>query len=140
MSSFDPFNQEELWREPTTGPERRTPETSCTLDSFNTAPVDSEPDEKIVDNTTEQRNTEPELEINMVQPDTVMQPPTTQLKPIKLKINPLKPFSGKRDEFDKFLQDVTLYLELNDEIYNSNKKKIVYALSFSKITSQDTKS
>ena len=61
-----------------------------------------------------------------------MQPPvvTNELKPIELKINPPKPFSGKRDEFDKFLQDVTLYLELNNEIYNSDKKKIAYTLSF----------
>ena len=61
-----------------------------------------------------------------------MQPPvvTHESKPIKLKINPPKPFSGKRDEFDKFLQDVTLYLEVNDEIYNSDKKKIAYTLSF----------
>ena len=68
----------------------------------------------------------------MVQPDADMQPPvvTNELKPIKLKINPPKPFSGRRDEFDKFLQDVTLYLELNDEIYDSNKKKIAYTLSF----------
>ena len=66
----------------------------------------------------------------MVQPDTVMQPPITEPKPIELKINPLKPFSGKRDEFNKFLQDITLYLELNDEIYNSDKKKIAYTLSF----------
>ena len=66
----------------------------------------------------------------MVQPDTVMQPLTTELKPIELKINPPKPFFRKRDEFDKFLQDVTLYLELNDEIYNSDKKKIAYTLSF----------
>ena len=55
---------------------------------------------------------------------------TTCAKPTELKINPPKPFSGKRDEFDKFLQDVILYLELNDEIYDNNKKKIAYTLSF----------
>ena len=55
---------------------------------------------------------------------------TTSTKPTKLKINPPKPFSGKRDEFDKFLQDVILYLELNDEIYDNDKKKITYTLSF----------
>ena len=54
---------------------------------------------------------------------------TNEPKPTELKINPQKPFSGKRDEFDKFLQDVTLYLELNDKIYNSDKKKIAYTLS-----------
>ena len=131
LSSFDPFNQEELWREPTTGPEQQTSETTHTSDSFNTAPVNSKLDERIVDNTTEQRNTETDLEINMAQPNSDMQPPVTnRSKPIELKINPLKPFSRKRDEFGKFLQDVTLYLEVNNEIYNSNKKKIAYTLSF----------
>jgi hypothetical protein len=56
--------------------------------------------------------------------------PMPAAKPTELKINPPKPFSGKRDEFDKFIQDVTLYLELNDEIYNDDKKKIAYTLSF----------
>ena len=55
---------------------------------------------------------------------------TTSVKPTELKINPPKPFSRKRDEFDKFLQDVILYLELNDEIYDNDKKKIAYTLSF----------
>ena len=55
---------------------------------------------------------------------------TTSVKPTELKINPLKPFSGKRDEFDKFLQDVILYLELNDEIYDNDKKMIAYTLTF----------
>ena len=68
----------------------------------------------------------------MVQPDEDMQPPvvTNEPKPIELKINPTKPFSRERDEFDKFLQDVTLHLKLNDEIYNNDKKKIAYILSF----------
>lgn len=52
------------------------------------------------------------------------------IKPTELKINPPKPFTGKREEFDRFLQDVNLYLELNDEMYNTDKKKIAYALSF----------
>ena len=55
---------------------------------------------------------------------------TASVKPTELKINPPKPFSGKRDEFDKFLQDIILYLELNNEIYDNDKKKIAYTLSF----------
>jgi hypothetical protein len=55
---------------------------------------------------------------------------TTVTKPIELKLSPPKPFSGKRDEFDQFLQDVMLYLELNEEIYNTDKKKIAFTLSF----------
>ena len=62
---------------------------------------------------------------------------TTSARPTELKINPPKPFSGKRDEFDKFLQDVILYLELNDKIYE-NDKKITYTLSF--MNEEDTAS
>ena len=54
LYSFDLFNQEELWREPTTKPEQRTPETAHMTDSFNTAPVDSESDKLTVDNTTKE--------------------------------------------------------------------------------------
>ena len=67
-----------------------------------------------------------------VNPFTFPPPVTTtitSIKPTELKINPPKPFSGKIDEFDKFLQDVILYLELNNKIYDNNKK-IAYTLSF----------
>ena len=63
-------------------------------------------------------------------PPSVTTVTTTSAKPTELKINPPKPFSRKRDEFDKFPQDVILYLELNDEIYDNDKKKIAYTLSF----------
>lgn len=51
-------------------------------------------------------------------------------KPTELKLSPPKHFTGKRDEFDRFLQDVLLYLDVNEEIYNTDKKKIAFALSF----------
>lgn len=56
--------------------------------------------------------------------------PTTTGKASELKLNQPKPFTGRRDEIDDFLQDITLYLEINDEIYETDKKKIGYALSF----------
>jgi len=62
------------------------------------------------------------------QPDVDMKDGTT--KPTELKLSPPKTFSGKRDEYDRFLQDILLYLKLNDEVYNTNKKKIAYTLSF----------
>ena len=58
--------------------------------------------------------------------------PQTTTKAAELKLNQLKPFTGKRNEIDDFLQDVALrlYLEINDEIYNTDKKKIGYTLTF----------
>ena len=62
----------------------------------------------------------------------------SEKKPSELKLNQLKPFTGKRTEFDGFLQDVKLYLDINKDIYNTDKKKIGYALSF--INEDDAKS
>jgi hypothetical protein len=56
--------------------------------------------------------------------------PVAPVKPIELKLNQPKPFNGKRDEVDDFLQDVSLYLEINSEIYDTDEKKIAYALTF----------
>ena len=54
----------------------------------------------------------------------------SEKKPSELKLNQPKPFTGKWTEFDGFLQDVKLYLNINEDIYNTDKKKIGYALSF----------
>ena len=54
----------------------------------------------------------------------------SEKKTSKLKLNQLKPFTGKWTEFDDFLQDIELYLDINEDIYNTDKKKIGYALSF----------
>ena len=37
---------------------------------------------------------------------------------------------GKRGELDKFIQDVCLYININKGIYDTDKKKIGYVLSF----------
>ena len=54
----------------------------------------------------------------------------SEKKTSELKLNQPKPFTGKRAEFDDFLQDIELYLDINKDIYNIDKKKIRYALSF----------
>ena len=143
-----------MWRAPTTETER-TPETTNTQDSFTTAPVLTEPTERFFDELIKQTKPKTELDIQVMATteggpsdhEMPLEPsnpfastaggsnlfgrplPSTE-KPTELKINPPKPFSGKRNEFEKFLQDVTLYLELNNEIYNNDKKKIAYTLSF----------
>ena len=48
----------------------------------------------------------------------------------EVKLNLPKVFSGKRTELNKFLQDVLVYLTVNKEVYNNDKKKIVYLLLF----------
>ena len=53
----------------------------------------------------------------------------SEKKTSELKLNQPKPFTGKQTEFDDFLQDIELYLDINEDIYNTNKK-IGYALSF----------
>ena len=52
------------------------------------------------------------------------------LNPKEIRINLPKEFSGLQSEAGPFLQDVTLYLTLNQEVYNNDNKKIIFALSF----------
>ena len=48
----------------------------------------------------------------------------------ELKLNQPKLFTGKREDLKKFLQDVRLYLYVNDKVYDNDTKKILFALSF----------
>jgi hypothetical protein len=48
----------------------------------------------------------------------------------KIRLNPLTPFTGKRSNFILFLQDVYVYLKVNQLIYNNNEKKISFILSY----------
>jgi hypothetical protein len=48
----------------------------------------------------------------------------------EVKMNPPKPFTGKREDLKKFLQDTSLYILVNDKIYDTDVKKIAFALSF----------
>jgi hypothetical protein len=47
--------------------------------------------------------------------------------PDKIKLNPLTPFTGKRNEFILFMQDVYIYLK---QTYDNNDKKIFFILSY----------
>ena len=59
-------------------------------------------------------------------------------RPTELKLAPPKPFTGNREDLNRFLLDLNLYLMVNHEIYNTSFKKIGYTLSF--MTSGDAKS
>jgi len=48
----------------------------------------------------------------------------------EIRINFPKEFSGAQHETTSFLQDISLYLTLNHDVYDDDNKKIVFALSF----------
>jgi len=54
----------------------------------------------------------------------------TNLKEIKM--NTLTPFSGEQKKLDNFLLKVEMYQMMNDRVYNTDRKKIIFALSFMK--------
>ena len=54
--------------------------------------------------------------------------PTTSTKEIRIRTP--SDFTGDRTRTAKFLQEVKLYLRVNHGIYNTDKKKIIFALSF----------
>ena len=51
-------------------------------------------------------------------------------RPTELKMKQPSPFNGDREETNRFIQDIGMYLIINEEIYNSDKKKIAFLLSF----------
>src|ERR1700678_3013830 len=56
--------------------------------------------------------------------------PSHSNKMKELRINPPTHFTGNRDDLDNFIQDCTLYLTLNRAIYETDKKKIIFMLSY----------
>src|ERR1700678_4568433 len=60
--------------------------------------------------------------------DVVMNDNDSKIKEVKL--NPPKPFDGKRENLRKFIQDGELYLMINKKIYDDDLKKIGFFLSF----------
>ena len=41
-----------------------------------------------------------------------------------------KPFTGKRQDLKKFMQDVQLYIQMNNKIYATELERIIFTLSF----------
>jgi hypothetical protein len=48
----------------------------------------------------------------------------------ELNLNKPEPFDGNRDNFKKFLQNVEVYMDINNETYNNDLRKIAFVLSF----------
>ena len=52
------------------------------------------------------------------------------ITPKEIWINTPKTFNGDRNNLNKFIQSCSVYLDLNAKIFNSNKKKILFILSY----------
>ena len=50
-------------------------------------------------------------------------------KETEIKLNILKPFTGKREELKKFLQNCRLYLQVNKKKYDNDLVKIAFILA-----------
>jgi hypothetical protein len=48
----------------------------------------------------------------------------------KIKLNTPTPFTGKQNKFVLFMQDIYIYLKVNQHIYDDNDKKISFILSY----------
>jgi hypothetical protein len=59
--------------------------------------------------------------------DTIL---TTPKASDQIKLNTPTPFTGKRNKFVLFMQDIYIYLKVNQHIYNNNDKKISFILSY----------
>jgi hypothetical protein len=55
---------------------------------------------------------------------------TTTKASEKIKLNPPNPFSGRRNEFVLFMQDIYIYLKVNQYLYDNDNKKISFILSY----------
>jgi Domain of unknown function (DUF4939) len=48
----------------------------------------------------------------------------------ELNLNKPEAFNGNQDGFKEFLQNIEVYMDVNNETYNNNLRKIVFVLSF----------
>jgi hypothetical protein len=52
--------------------------------------------------------------------------------PREIKLSSPTPFSGNPDKTSKFLQELELYVTMNQSIYDTSAKKVIFALCFMK--------
>ncbi len=63
---------------------------------------------------------------------TPMTTPAATTTSKEIRISGPKEFSGKRSEYDAFVNAIDLYLEINSDTYDDDKKKIIFLLSYLK--------
>jgi Ty3 transposon capsid-like protein/Zinc knuckle len=51
-------------------------------------------------------------------------------RPKELNLNKPEPFDGNQDSFKQFLQNIEVYMDINNETYNNDLRKIAFVLSF----------
>ena len=55
---------------------------------------------------------------------------TTKSREMKKKMKAPTPFSGKREDLQKFLQEIKIYLLANGDVYPSNMDKVLFVFSY----------
>ena len=66
-------------------------------------------------------------------PPTPPPPPPAPMPSFKeIKMNAPTPFTGDRTKLNDFLMEVEMYMKINEEIYNTDTKKIIFTLSYMK--------
>jgi hypothetical protein len=54
----------------------------------------------------------------------------TTNRPKELNLNKPEAFNGNQNNFNDFLQNVKVYMDVNHETYNNDLRKIAFVLSF----------
>ena len=52
--------------------------------------------------------------------------------PKEIKLGTPTPYDGDRDKLDNFLMEIEMYIMINNKIYDTPKKKIIFTLSYMK--------
>ena len=89
---------------------------------------DSSEEEELTSNY--ETNTEPEEELMMIIAMAGSSKEETFSKEMKKNLKTPMPYSGKREDLWKFLQEVKIYLLGNEGLYPNNQDKILIVLSY----------
>ena len=115
-----------------TEPELETLNTEDTRESYQTSPEISLATQNLFEALLGKKPTDPERKQDMAEgkKSTDVEMKDATRKVAEMKLSPPKAFTGKRDGLEEFVQNVQLYLDINEETYDTDKKKIGYMLSF----------
>ena len=117
-------NLEQLWRNTPT-PEPRTTEPTDTEESFQTTPELSAPTERFFEALLEQKKPEPKTTTKTT---TRKMADMTNEKTTEVRGGKITPFSGKRENLEKFLETIGLHLILNR--IRNDEDKIAFTLTY----------
>src|SRR5882757_8818416 len=109
----------------------RAPIESDSEPSERNTDTETDTDTGLFDEAPEHFEPEPETKRSMSKEGSPKGKETAEHRNHReIRIHAPKPFTGDRNDVTRFLQDVELYLLLNDPIYDQDAKKIAFVLSY----------